>query len=384
MARPRQTKVDPVRFVAFRDSESKQFESRRAANLYVSSARRSSRVEPTYWKCRFWVLDVCPAPLPGEEKLDEEKHTGFRLTERERTIKGPDADELRARAEGLRRASFEREWLLFRKEANLRQLSSESRTFALECVERFYERVDERDERLEAERGRKRTEAAHRAAVEAIPTVSSVFQAEVDRKVKGGSIQRNTAEIYLYEASAFEIETSTGSGRRKMGETKVHEVSRAAIKEWFGLFAARPTRLGRLPTAKTCENVLSHLRAVGKALRREDDLSDYAAPFDVIDGMIEEIKKAKGKGDGWRNRHRLTNESVAKLIGACQTDLERAAVALALAGSRPPSEPVALEWKHLESDAEGNLWWHVEASAIEQAGGKLEQPAAPAPLARCH
>ena len=370
MGRPRQTKVTAIRFVAHRDNETKQFDSRRAANVFASTARRTSKVEPTYWRARFWVLEVERVPRPGEESLDEADFTGRRLTEREDSIKGPDHDALIARAEGLRRASFEREWLLFRNEANLKQLSEASRRLALECVEKFYERVDERVERKEAEREHKRVLAANQAALDAIPTVSTLFKSEVERKTAGGSIQKNTADIYLYEARAFELETNTNSGHKPLGDTQVHDVTRASIQEWFGVYAARSTRLGKLPTAKSCENVLSHLRTVAKALKKDDKLSSYAGPYDVIDGLIEELKK--GKGDGWRNRVRLTNDSVAKLIEACQNDVERAAVALTLAGSRPPSEPTALEWTHLERDDRGNLWWHVQASAIEQVGGKLD------------
>lgn len=372
MGRPRQTKVDAIRFVAYRDNESKQFESRREANIFASTARRSSRVEPIYYKARFWVLEVERVPVSGEESLDQADYTGRSLIERESTIKGPDHDALKARAEGLRRASFEREWLLFRKESNLRQLPEASRGLALECVEKFYERVDERIERKEADREQKRIQAAKQAALEAIPTVATLFQSEVKRKLAGGSIQQNTADVYLYESAAFDLETTTASGRKPLGDTQVHDVTRATIQEWFGVYAARPTRLGKLPTAKSCENVLSHLRTVGKALKKDDALSSYAGPYDVIEGLIEELKKSKGKGDGWRNRLRLTNDSVEKLIDACQNDVERAAVALTLAGSRPPSEPTALEWTHLERDDNGNLWWHVQASAIEQVGGKLD------------
>ncbi len=232
--------------------------------------------------------------------------------------------------------------------------------------------MDASHDRKQAEKQAKEAEAARAAALAAIPTVGAVFEQDVERRVASGRVQRNTADVYRYEASAFELEIATPSGSRPLAETQVHELSRAAIKEWFGVFAARETRFGKLPTSKTCVTVLGHLRSVGKALKGDDDLAEYAAPFDVLDGMIEEIKKSKGKGDGWRNRHRLTNEAVIKLIDACETDLERAAVALVLAGPRPPSEPVAVEWDHLETDAAGNLWWHVQASAVEHIGGELD------------
>ncbi len=66
MGRPRQTKLDAIKFVAVRDNESKEFDSRRAANLFVSAARRSSRVDPIYWKCRYWVLEAERLPAEGE------------------------------------------------------------------------------------------------------------------------------------------------------------------------------------------------------------------------------------------------------------------------------------------------------------------------------
>ena len=371
MGRPRQTKITAIRFIAHRDNETKQFDSLRAANLFASTARRTSKVEPIYWKARFWVLEVERVPRPGEESLDEADFTGRRLTEREDSIKGSDHDALKARAEGLRRASFEREWLLLQQETNLKQLPEASRRLALECAEKFYERVDEKIERKEADLERKRVQAVKQSAIDAIPTVAALFQSEVKRKLAGGFLQQNTADVYLYEAAAFDLETTTNSGRRPLGDTQVHDVTRSSIQEWFSMYAARSTRLGRLPTAKSCENVLSHLRTVGKVLKKDDVLSTYAGPYDVIESMIEELKRSTGKGDGWRNRLRLTNDSVTKLIDACQNDVERAAVALTLAGSRPPSEPAALEWTHLERD-NGNLWWHVQASAIEQVGGRLE------------
>jgi PAS domain-containing protein len=372
VGRPKQTKLDAVRFVAHRDNESKEFDSRREANVFVSSARRSSRVDPTYWKCRYWVLELSREPAPGEEHLDYENFSQLHFSEREAVLKGANPELLSARAEALRRASFERHWVNFRNESHLRQLPPESRRLALETVERFYERYDDQFDRREAKKEAKRKEEDLQTALAAIPTVDQLFRAHVDNRVASGHIQRNTAETYLYEASAFEIETTCTLGRKPLASTQVHDLSRAAFKEWFGVFAARQTRFGKVPTAKTCENVLSHLRAVGKSLKNDDDLSKYAPPFDVLDGMIEEIKRAKGKGDGWRNRHRLTNESVAKLIEAAQTDLEHAALALVLAGPRPPGETVALEWEHLENDGSGNLWWHVQASVIELVGGDLD------------
>lgn len=372
MGRPRQTKLDAIRFVAFRDNESKEFDSRRAANLFVSTARRSSRVEPIYWKCRYWVLESERVPGPDEQHLDYEDYSRLRFWEREAVLKGADPDALSIRAEAIRRASFEKYWLELRDDANLRQLPPDSRRLALETRERFYDRLDDSYDRKEAEKERKRAEAERQAALAAIPTVGAIFEQDVEKRVASGRIQRNTADVYRYEASAFDLEITTPSGPKPLVQTQLHELSRTAIKEWFGIFAARQTRFGKVPTAKTCENVLSHLRSVGKALKSDDELSAYAAPFDVLEGMIEEIKKSKGKGDGWRNRHRLTNDSLAKLIDACETDLEKAALALVLAGPRPPSEPVAVEWDHLETDAADNLWWHVQASAVEHVGGELD------------
>ncbi len=87
----------------------------------------------------------------------------------------------------------------------------------------------------------------------------------------------------------------------------------------------------------------------------------------------KEVKNAIRGSDGWRNRHRLTNDSVAKSYrGRAKPTIEKGAVALMLAGSRPPSEPVAVRWEDLEFDAKGNLWWHVASSAIELLGGELD------------
>jgi hypothetical protein len=310
--------------------------------------------------------------MPGEEHLDHEDFSGKVLSEREAVLKGNDADALLAKADGLRRASFDREWLLFNSPSNLRQLSAESRLLALSSVERFYERTDERHDREQAEGDRRLVEAEAKAKEAAIPTLAQVFDAEVERRLKAGLIQQNTADTYRYEANAFGLETTTLSGRKALSDSQVHHLTTDSLTEWFGVFAARTTKFGRLPTSKTCENVLTHLRSVGKALRRSTEYHDHYRPFEVVDDLLEEVKNATRGSDGWRNRHRLTNNSVAKLIATCETDLEQGAVALMLAGFRPPSEPVAVRWEDLEYDKEGNLWWHVSSSAIELLGGELD------------
>lgn len=86
---------------------------------------------------------------------------------------------------------------------------------------------------------------------------------------------------------------------------------RAGIKEWFGTFAARPTKFGRVPASKTCENILYHLLTFGAVLKSDDALAEYALPFDVVETMIKEVRSSKTAGDGWQNRHRLTNDAVA-------------------------------------------------------------------------
>ncbi len=215
MGRPRQTKLDPIKFLAHRDNESKQFDSRRAANEYVGSARRSSRVDPIYWKCRYWVLHVEHVPLPGEEHLDHEDYSGHQLSEREAVLKGSDSDALLAKAEGLRRASFDREWPLFNSKSNLNQLSPDSRLLALSSIERFYERTDERYDREQAERVRKQAEAETKAKEAAIPTVAAMFDAEVGRRLKAGLIQQNTADTYRYEATAFIVGDADDPMRKK-------------------------------------------------------------------------------------------------------------------------------------------------------------------------
>lgn len=280
--------------------------------------------------------------MPGEEHRDREDYSRLVLTEREAVLKGNDPEALRAKAEGLRRSSFAQHWPLFRSRENLRQLAPDSRNLALACVENYYERADEREDRQEAAKERKRAETEARAREAAIPTIACVFEEEVKRRVDAGRIERNTADSYRYEASAFKIETSTSIGRQPLAEAQVHHLSTESLTEWFGLFAARETRFGRLPTTKTCTNVLTHLRSVGKALRRSDMYREFHRPFEIVDVLIEELSGAKRGSDGWRNRHRLTNESVLSLISACATDLERAAVALMLAGPRPPSEPTAV------------------------------------------
>ena len=72
----------------------------------MSTARRTSKVEPIYYKARFWTPKIERFPLPGEELRDETDFSGLRLTEEHNTVTGDDPEVLRARAEGLRRASF--------------------------------------------------------------------------------------------------------------------------------------------------------------------------------------------------------------------------------------------------------------------------------------
>lgn len=219
-------------------------------------------------------------------------------------------------------------WPLFRARENLRQLAPDSRNLALACVENYYERTDERENRQQAEREGIRVEAEARAKEAAIPTIATVFEDEVKRRLDAGRIERNTADNYRYEPSTFKIETTTGTGRRLLADAQVHHLSTESFTEWFGLFAARETRFGRLPTTNTCVNALTHLRSVGKALRRSDQYREFHRPFEVVGVLIEELSGIKRGSDGWRNRHRLTNDSVLKLIDACATDLERATVAI--------------------------------------------------------
>ncbi|RYG28975.1 hypothetical protein EON81_27555, partial [bacterium] len=128
MGRPRQAKVDAIKFRAWRDSESKEFDSRREATLFASGARRTSRVDPIYFKCRYWVLEIERVPLPGEELWNEEDMSGHRLTEREAVIKGNDDVALRTKAEGLRRASFARDWQVVNLAQNLLTFKSDPGT----------------------------------------------------------------------------------------------------------------------------------------------------------------------------------------------------------------------------------------------------------------
>ena len=256
-----------------------------------------------------------------------EDYSGHQLSEREAVLKGSDSDALLAKAEGLRRASFDREWPLFNSKSNLNQLSPDSRLLALSSIERFYERTDERYDREQAERNRKLAEAETKAKEAAIPTIAAIFDAEVGRRLKAGLIQQNTADTYRYEATAFALETTTLCGRKALSDSQVHHLTKDSLSEWFGVFAARTTKFGRLPTSKTCENVLTHLRTVGKILRRSTEYHDHYRAFEVVDDLLEEVKNAIRGSDGWRNRHRLTNDSVAKLIATCESDLEKGAVA---------------------------------------------------------
>lgn len=325
-------------------------------------------MEPEYFRCRFWVLDVERIAAHGEEGCAYEDLSGIRLFEREAVLKGPNRDVLEAKANAERLRSYDRYWMHFGDQDILKQLSGSARITAMAAYERYYQSEDSRIERREAIKKAEALSEQETARLRAVPTISSFFQDLVESRLKLGRIQSNTAETYRYEAAAFNIVVSTAQGDRAFGELQLFDVTTSIVDEWFGKFSARITKFGRLPTRKTCLHVLGHLVTVRKELKRKDSLKAYGSALEHVDGLLEEIRVAKNRGDGWRNRHRLMNEDVLAVVEACQTDAERGLVALLLAGSRPPSEPAAVEWSDLDYDSDGNLWWHVQNSAIKTGG----------------
>ena len=368
MGRQRKFTLTAVRFTAYRDSQSEVFTSRRLALAYLAAAKRNARLEETYYTCRGWQLHVETVPKPHENSWDGESHSGYVLTERPFIMKGPDAAELLARAEAHRRGSFARHWLVFTRKENLDQLSQESRKLALQTINLEYVKFDEGDRQL-VDKKKANEKKAWEAAV---PTVGAAFETELSRRVKQGNIRPNTAEVYRYEASAFEIEVSHGKGMVPLKDVQVHRLDEKKVREWFDAYSLTETRFKKLPSTKTCVSVLGRLQMVREGLKRQPEYRAFTEHLTVIDQMLDDLREGSRDGDGWRKRRRFSNTEVGKLIGHCVSDLERAALALMLAGSRPPSEPTAVEWDHLVYDEAGHLWWHVCASAVQLVGGKLD------------
>lgn len=368
MGRQRKFVVTAVRFTAHRDKQSEVFTSRKLALAFIATAKHTPRLEETYFTCRGWQLHVEAVPRRGEDPSDAESHTGYVLTEKPFILKGADSTELLARAEAQRLQSFARHWLLFTRQENLDQLAPESRKLALQTIDLEYVKFDEGDRRL-VEKKKANEKKAWEAAV---PTVGAAFETELSRRVKQGSVRSNTAEVYRYEASAFEIEVSHGKSMVAFKDVQVHRLTEKMVRDWFDAYSLTETRFKKLPSTKTCINVLGRLQIVKDGLKRQPEYRGFIEHFAAIDEMLEDLREGSRDTDGWRKRRRFSNEDIGKLIASCTTDLERAALALMLAGSRPPSEPTAVAWHHLEYDDAENLWWHVSASAIQLVGGKLE------------
>lgn len=370
--RPKTLKITPVRFTASRDGESKVFTSSREALQFIAGGKKNVRVEPTYFMARGWRLEMERVPLAGEEMLDEESYSGKRFFEAPFVIKGSTEAELRHRAEEIRRASFQKHWLFLGNPVFRAQLPPASRIEAKLAHETHYETViDPIVERAEARRAAEEEQKRKEAKDAAIPTVMKTFEDDLDRRILQGHLQANSADTCRYEAASFRVEVPVNGQMTPFADLKISQVTSGLIRSWFNAYCARENKFGKLPSAKTAKHVLLHVASIRKALRRTDEYKAYAPAFDVVEELLEDAKRIKRDSDGWRKRHRLFNEEVLLVLEACKTEVEKAALALALAGGRPPSELAAAEWRHFALDDAGNLWWHVEASAIERKGQLL-------------
>jgi integrase len=370
VGRPRKIKIDAVQFIAFRDGESKRFTSRREALAYLAGAKRIARIEEAYYVCRGWELALDRYPEDEDDPLDDESFSGVRLTERQFVMKGSDRDALLEQAEARRFGSFAGRHTYLKNEL-LPALGAESRRYAKHVLDRIVASEEAGIQRFD-ERKAKQAEQAEAVAREAaIPTIGQLFERALSRKIEQGVIQKNTVDSYRYQAAALKTPVA-GSPGTSLWDAQVHKVTEAAIQAWFEEYATTKTRFGKLPASKTLINALQVLADVTKALKRDPEHRQFADRLQVVETLLEEVHGATRDSDGWRNRSRLTNEQVLTVLDRCESDEERASMALLLAGCRPPSEPVALRWEHLEYDAKGNLWWHVSASAIEHVGGEIE------------
>lgn len=308
-------------------------------------------------------------PLEGELLRDETDYSGRRFFEREFILKGPDRAVLEAAAERRRRNSFIK-YCFELKDWNLRaQLAPDSRKFAEEVLEDYY--VQQLDPKIEAKAiadAAAQAKTAEEARLAKIPTVWQAFEADLERRVRMGVVQENSADTCRYEANAFKLEVPYRDELVPLRDVKINQVTETVLRRWYDALSSTETRFGKLRSGKTLEHALNHLNSVRKALRRDPEHRSFASTFDVVEELLEEARQVSRDTDGWRRRMRMTNEQVIKVIGACTSELERAVIALALAGARPPSELVAVEWDHLEYDTRGHLWWHVCASAIERRG----------------
>ena len=372
MGRPKKLKVDAIRFRAWKDGTSAEFNARRDAIAFTHGYKRSVNIEELYWAARGWEVTIERYALPGDEGRDPDDYSGRRAKEVEFSIKGPDKAQLTKDAVARRRASFVKHCYELRDYTLRSQLAPDARALAEEVLQVEYRAHDHRIERQEEQQREKAKKAAEKAAVAAIPTLQKVFEDDVERRFRKEMIQKNTRTTYLYEATAFDLTVTLESGDVSFKDVQIHNLSGEVVEEWFGKYAARLTKFGKLPTSSSCENVLGHLAKTRKAIARDAKYREHAAGLAIVDQLLEELKAADRSSDGWRNRHRLTNGSAEKLLKAAQTDLERAAMALLFAGSRGPSEPCAVEFDHFRYDAKGNLWWHVCASVIEHEGKELE------------
>ncbi len=374
MGAPRKTKSTPIRYLASTGTRSSVVGSRKEAHDFVRGAKRQS-IEPCYFKVRGWELDALRFAKPGEFEDLPDDWTGVRLTEREFTIKGADEEDLLRRAEARRTESYRRSLLLLLDDRNLRQLPIQSRSFARDIVAQYYAGLEsDYDARVVDAEATAKVQAeleAHEAHLASIPTLGSLHDQRVKHLMRLGRVQPLTAENYEYECTPLNMEFEFQGERVRLWSRRVTEVNRKMIYAWFETYADTVNKFGKRPSAKTMLNVLTRLAQVHRQASRDDDLLPYLNNV-RIDDLLEDVRAAKSDSDGWRQRYRLENEEVLKVMDAARTPLERAIVVLLLASGRPPSESCAARWSHLDEDMSGNLWWQVQSRVVVLKGGEQD------------
>lgn len=367
MARPRSTYLVATRFEATVGRETQVFASRQTAIAWVASKRGTSAIKETYFRCRSWELHAESFPNPGEEYLLDE-WTGVRLSERPFTLTGSDPVALRDKAEARRHRSFVLRMSSLFDHSLIAGLGPEARALARRVVAEYEGAVVDNYSRREQVKEDRRREAA-------IPTFGSVHDADLERRQKLGRVRPNTAETYRYESASFRKTLQVGGGLVALWDTQVHKLTRRMVDEWFDAFAETNTKFGRSQTTKTLLNVLTRLKAVRDALRRNPDHAIYALALDGVDALLDDVRQSTRDADGWRRRRRLNLKEVDALLSAAATDAEKGVLALLLTGCRAPSEVSSAEWSHFNEDPNGNLWWQVQGRTVELIGKELDQSA---------
>lgn len=259
-------------------------------------------------------------------------------------------DRLRHKASARRRLSYERLWSYLTPDVLKAQKPSDmpetARRFAREVLASMEGKLDEVHEAHEV-----------KVRIASLPKVRDLHAQAVAEDLRVGRISAGTAENAPYLAAGW---------LKLIGDRRLDKVTASDFSQWLS---------GAMGTGSksALTNAVSEIRRVYKHLRRAENLEQYAAPF--VTSKLSEALSGVVMTDGERRSEPLRPEEVELVIEACESDAERAAVALALLGIRRLGEVCAASWSDFSEEL-GSRWFRVSQAAVDLSNGRvvLEAP----------